>query len=210
MTTEEKPDEQKDKQDGEGLLQDLQDFPNPAADGSMDLTDEEAWEDFERSGQEQRGQRPPPYKTWGFWLSALSTVLTYLVMSQLIPAGSLVYTGLLIAVNLLGFFGYARLAERLGSASPDPNGRPNWRRPGFILSFLSVTTSYALGAGAAGTSIVTETAIQIAQVLGFIGVNISPWRRRRSMVDPREEPTRFGLRLLELLVSLVTLFRRRK
>lgn len=211
MTAEDKtPNTPEPKQDGESLLENLQDFPNPAGDGSMEPTPEEAWEDFEREGQELRGTRKPPYKTWGFWLSALSTLLTYLVVSQLIPITSPIYMGLVIAVNLLGFFGYARLAERLSSAEPDPQGRPNWRRPGFILSFLSVATSYALGAGAAGDSMVTETALQVAQLLGYIGINITVFRRRRGMIDPQEEPTRFGMRLLELLVNLVTLFRRRK
>lgn len=199
------------KQDGEGgLLERLNDFPNPAGDGSMTPSDEEAWEDFEREGEELRGERPPPYKTWGFWLSALSTVLIYVVMSQLIPAGSTVYMAIVAAIALLGFFGYARYAEPLSNAEPDPSGRPNWQRPGFILSFVSASTSYVLGAGLGATSPIATTAIQIAQVLGYIGINIRPWRRRRGMLDPQEEPLNFGMRLLQLLLSLVSLFRRRK
>jgi len=190
----------------QGLLDELQDMPNPA-DGEIDPpTFEESMDDLQHEVEEYAGRLPVPYKTVPFWLSLIATILAYVLASQLITADTQLWMVLTFVSSAFAHMGYDRTLKIFGSSSSyfQPNSdKPAYKKPTYYISFIATLAGYGLGSGLAGSNLIIQGSGLVAVILGYVGINVTAWIKRSAMEDPSNPTDSFWVKLYSIVYNAI-------
>lgn len=167
-------------------MSDPKPFPNPVEDPEFKPSTEDSFEDFEREGAEKEGTQPPPRKTFAFWASLVSTILAFVLYSEVLPPDSPIMKVVVFVLFLAGHFGYAGVHRALAKKRPEmeADGVPEYQKKSFWGSLSATIAAFALGAGLEDQG--AQAAGMAAVILSYLGFRTKPWVKRKEMVSPHE------------------------
>jgi len=142
---------------------------------------DDALEDLERETNERAGRAPAPWKTIPFWLSALATIVAFILASGLPVTHWLVQIATPVGM-VLYYLGYNVASNRLRSRSY-PN-QPAYRTKDYWLDVATTALGFVMGSGLAETDPVMQVGGILVALAAQIGIDVVVWVRRNRMVDP--------------------------